>query len=303
MSKQTAISKIQDAITDEIFNALGIARRGLLRRMFGWMFNLPTRRFARIMFEADIEVGKFGAPGGCRRVLEGLSVCATVRGVENIPSDKPAIILSNHPGAYDSVALGSQVAREDLKIIVMDTRFYHTLPNIDTALIYVDADSTMNMPVLRQAIAHLKKGGIILQFGSGLIEPDPSIRPVGDEVFANWSNSLEVMLRKVPETEVVPAIASGVLLERFASHPFTKLHKDEMDKRRLAEFMQIIQQLIWPKSVKAKPRISFGKTMTLNLLERQKAGRRLMDVVIGNVREVLNEHQIWVSSLEENNAG
>ncbi|MCJ7695245.1 MAG: hypothetical protein MUO40_07430, partial [Anaerolineaceae bacterium] len=150
---------------------------------------------------------------------------------------------------------------------------------------------------------HLNKGGIFLQFGSGLIEPDPSIRSVGEEVFNKWSPSLEIMLRKVPQTKIVPAIASGVLKERFASHPFTHLRKDEMDKRRLAEFMQVIQQLIWPKSVKANPKISFGKVMTLKSLEKQSSDRRLMETVINNVRTALTEHLAWINSKNGINAG
>jgi len=295
MASETSVLKIQEAITDEIFFALGIARRGILRNMFGWLFYLPTRRFARIMFEADAAVEKGGAAGGCRKVLEGLGVQTTVRGLENIPSEGPVIILANHPGVYDSMAFGSCMERRDFKAIVMETRFYHTLPNLHPDLIYVDADPSKNMPVLREAIEHLNKGGIFLQFGSGLIEPDPSIRPIGDEVFAKWSTSLEIMVRKVPQTKIVPAIASGVLKERFASHPFTQLRKDEMDKRRLAEFMQVIQQLIRPKSVKADPKISFGKAMTLESLEQQSTGRRLMDAVISNVRDTLKEHLSWIN--------
>lgn len=297
MPNQTTILKIQEAITDEIFFALGIKRRGFLRRMLGWIFFLPTRRFARIMFEADSAVENGGAAGGCRKVLEGLGVKTTIRGVENIPTEGPVIILANHPGVYDSMAFGSCMKRRDFKAIVMETRFYHTLPHLHPDLIYVDTDPSKNMPALREAIAHLNNGGIFLQFGSGLIEPDPSIRPVGEEVFAKWSSSLEIMLRKVPETMVVPAIASGVLKERFASHPFTHLRKDEMDKRRLAEFMQVIQQLIWPKAVKAEPKISFGKVMTLNSLEQQSKSRRLMGAVIGNVRDTLTEHVAWINSM------
>ena len=102
------------------------------------------------------------------------------------------------------------------------------------------------------------------------------------------------MLRKVPQTRVVPAIASGVLLERFASHPLTWLRKDTMDKRRLAEFTQVIQQLISPASVKAQPRISFFSPWDLAALKKQPAGRTIMEAVIMRMKTYLVAHLEWI---------
>jgi hypothetical protein len=240
------VKKIRHSITDEIFFALGMKRTGFLRKNLGGLFNLPTHRFARMMAAVDQATGHGDLSAGCQTMSNFLNVQTLIKGEENIPLNGPAIILSNHPGAYDSIALGACVKRLDFKFIVGETRLYHALPNIRPLLIMVSLDTAQTMLALRQAIAHLQQGGILLQFGSGLIEPDPAIRPVGDEVFDKWSRSLEIMLRKVPQTRVVPAIASGVLQERFASHPLTWLRKDAMDKRRLAEFTQVIQQLIWP---------------------------------------------------------
>ena len=297
MISHSHTSLIQHTITDEIFFALGLGRKGLLRRSLGWLFYLPTWRFARIMAEVDAEVGRAGAGAGCHKALEALGVQAEVRGHENIPASGPAVILANHPGAYDSMALGACVPRLDFKAIVGETRFYHALLNIHPNLIYVSDDPAKSMVALRQAVEHLNRGGILLQFGSGLIEPDPAIRSVGDKVFEKWSPSLEIMLRKVPETKVVPAIASGVLLEHFASHPLTHLRQGEMDKRRLAEFIQVIQQLLFPRSVNARPQISFGPAMTLSNLEAESADRRLMGAVIARVKAQLADHMAWIGRI------
>jgi hypothetical protein len=289
------VKKIQKTITDEVFFALGMKRTGFLRKNLGWLFNLPTHRFARMVAAVDQAVEYGGLPAGCQTMSNFLNVQAISKGEENIPLNGPAIILSNHPGAYDSIAQGACVKRLDLKFIVSETRFYHTLPNIRPLLIMVSLDTAQTMLALRQAIDHLQQGGILLQFGSGLIEPDPAIRPVGDDVFDKWSRSLEIMLRKVPKTVVVPAIASGVLQKRFASHPLTWLRKDAMDKRRLAEFTQVIQQLIWPASIKACPRISFGSPMDFDLLEKQTRGKTIMENVINHMKVELTTHLDWIS--------
>ena len=180
----TLPKKIQQTITDEVFFALGLRRNGLLRNRLGWLFHLPTHRFACMMAEVDGATELGGLPAGCQAMSDFLNVKASVRGDENIPDEGPVIILSNHPGAYDSIALGSCVRRSDLKFIVGETGLYHALPHIEPNLIMVSQDATQTMLALRQAIEHLQSGGILLQFGSGLIEPDPAIRPEGDAVFA-----------------------------------------------------------------------------------------------------------------------
>jgi len=290
MTNSTLVKQIQSATTDEIFYALGLNRRGTLRRAFGWAFRAPTRRFARIMADVDAAVAEGGPPAGCQTMLDALGVQAKAEGVENIPPTGPAIILANHPGAYDSMAIGSLIPRTDLKVIAAKTRLYQVLPHIHPEMIYASEERSESMTALRQAITHFEADGILLQFGSGLIEPDPALYPVDDTVFERWSASIEVFMRKIPQVQIVPTIASNVLLKRFAQHPLTRLRKTGMDQRRLAEFMQIIQQLLFPKSVDAKPCISFGKPFTLEELEESGAQRRLMPAVLARVKDQLAHH-------------
>lgn len=290
MNQNSFVREIQSAITDEIFYALGLQRRGFLRSTFGWLFALPTRRFARIMADVDAAVQEGGPPAGCQTMLDALGVVALADGIENIPLSGPAIILANHPGAYDSMAIGSLIPRTDLKVIVAKTRFYQVLPHIHPEMIYASQDRTESMNALRQAIAHFKAGGILLQFGSGLIEPDPALYPMDDAVFSRWSPSIELFMRKVPDVQVVPTIASNVLLKRYGQHPLTRLRRDTMDQRRLAEFMQVIHQLLFPKSVQAKPCISFGAPFSLDALNISGSERKIMPIVIENVKKQLAHH-------------
>lgn len=298
MLETASVPDIRSAITDEIFFTLGLPRRGILRRGFGWLFALPTGIFARIMAEVDRAVAEGGPPRGCQAMLDQLGVEVDVRGRSNIPKEGPAIILANHPGAYDSMAIGSLIPRRDLKAIVAKTRLYQVLPNIHPKLLYVSKERSESMLALRGAVDHLKHGGILLQFGSGLIEPDPANQPVGDEVFAKWSPSLEILFRKAPETFVVPTIVSDVLLQRFLKHPLTRLRRDAMDQRRLAEFRQVIRQLLFPKSVDARPQVSFGRPFRLADLDLP-AARRLMPAVIERMKQQLVEHLIWVNQIKQ----
>ena len=111
MADHASVRTIQSAITDEIFFALGLKRRGVLRRGLGWVFTLPTRVFARYMAAVDAAIASGGPPAGCRVMMEALQVNITSQGQTNIPVTGPTLILANHPGAYDSMAIGSLIPR------------------------------------------------------------------------------------------------------------------------------------------------------------------------------------------------
>ena len=97
-----------------------------------------------------------------------------------------------------------------------------------------------------------------------------------------------------PSGVVVVQASSGVLLERFFNHPLVHLRRDAMDKRRLAEFLQIIRQLVKPQSVQAAPQISFGEPFTLEEILQESEDRRVMPAVIARMKAHLKAHLDWI---------
>lgn len=292
MVTREQLIQMRERITDEIFYALGLKKNGLPRKLLGRLFYLPTSRFTRMFAAADEAVDSGGLPAACKVLIDSLAVSVHASGVEYLSSEGPLMILSNHPGAYDSVAIGSLVPRTDFRIIVYEIPFYRALPRIGPRLIYAPTETTGRMVALRTAIDHLLKGGSLLQFGAGTIEPDPAVQAGAVEYLARWSASAEIMLRKAPETRVVLAVASGVLQKRFFTHPLIRLRRQPVAKRRLAEFLQVLQQLASPKSVKAEMRLSFAPPVSGHELIQQANGGRLMPVLIQHAHRLLAEHAL-----------
>ena len=290
MLSEPAINQVQSAITDEVFYALGLNRRGSFRHVFGWAFAKPTFRFSKMMVSVDRAVKEGGPQAGCKALLDIMKVKVSASGVENIPTEGPTLILSNHPGAYDSVAIGSLVPRLDLKIIAAITRLYQVLPHIHPVMIYASRDPKLRLTALRQAVAHFMNGGTLLQFSSGNIDPDPALSPITKEDFKIWHRSFELFLKKVPNLIIVPTIASNVLLKNFAEHPLTRIRRKPMDQRRLGEFVQIIRQILNPNSIEAHPFISFGKPLTMQDFVDEETGNGMMETLLLHVKELLTTH-------------
>lgn len=277
---------LKERITDEIIFALGFARAGIARRWLGPLFRAPAAHFGRIFARLEREVPRSGLPGGAREILPDFSLRPRIQGREQIPASGPLLLVSNHPGAYDSLAITACVPRPDLTIAVSDVPFLRSLPETGKHFIYIPPDPDGRTAALRACIAHLKTGGALLIFAHGEVEPDPAIMPGASESIGEWSRSIEIMLRKVPALRCLPVIASGVLLRRFVDNPLTRLRRLPAQRQKLGEVLQIMRQLIQPRSVQADVRVSFGAPLEASRLNPDE----LMPAVIRAARGVLEEH-------------
>ncbi len=290
MDATPSIKRMQARITDEVFRAMGSNPEKWPRKILGWFFYLPTRKCSRLFVRANQAAAQEGIPGGCRSLLKDLRVPLAVQGREHLPLEGPLLIVANNPGATDSACLGAGLSRGDLKLIVSETGFYHTLPAISPWLIQVGKSQASRMLALREAIAHLHGGGAVLTFGSGLIEPDPALGNGKDVGIKDWSPALGIMLRKAPETRLVLAIVSGVLLPRFANHPLCRIRQDSIGQRRWAGFLQVIWHLLFPWRVAPRPRVSFAPPVMLADLQAEGGTARVMPRILARAEAFQAEH-------------
>jgi len=285
-SERKHVAVFRDKITDEICKAFGFSPTGVMRRLLGPLFRLPTSRFGRIAARADDEVESSGLSGGARRILNDLALEVTACGAKNIPMDGPLLLASNHPGAFDSVAILSCIPRRDVKVLISDVPFTRAFAFARRYFIYVPKDASGRMTTLRASIDHLKSGGALLIFAHGDVEPDPEASPGADECIQDWSPSIEMMLRKVPDCRVQVTITSGVLMPKFVSSPIVKIRKTVAKRQKLAEFLQISRQMAFASGDKTSVHISFAEPVKGVDLARGET----MSVVVDIARRLLKEH-------------
>src|SRR5512143_1614653 len=106
---------LRERITDEVFFALGFTRTSLARRALGPLFRSPTTHFARIADRLETEVSQNGLASGAQCILPDFSTRVTTRHLERIPPSGPLLMVTNHPGSYDSLAYAAVIPRPDLK--------------------------------------------------------------------------------------------------------------------------------------------------------------------------------------------
>ncbi len=249
-------------IIDEIIIALKQPPRGSARRLLGPLLTLPARRFAMLMAEVDRRVAQNGLVAAAHWLLTQIVAGIETRGTEHLPHAGPLLITANHPGAYDIVALIASIGRDDLKVIASGVPFTRSLIATAPHLIYVNPDdlgAPDRMVAIRSGIRHLQNGGALLIYPSGIVDPDPDIAPGLAEAIGTWSGSLEIFLRRAPQTCVAPAIVSSVLSPQYLQNPLVKIPRTAWEKRKLAEMIQVSWQMIKNRPIDLTPRLTFGK--------------------------------------------
>ncbi len=261
--EQEVVGQISADIYAEIYKAGKIPNIQIIRKLVKVLLRKPVSNFSHFIARLDALIGAYGFVDAARIAIDELSGGYQSSGAERIPSSGPLIVASNHPGTYDGFALIANMQREDFKIMVSGIPFFQNLPNASKYLIYSTRDVQVRMQAMRDSISHLKSGGALLIFPSGRIDPDPAVLPGAESALSLWSRSILVFKKKVPESSLVLAITSGVLSKAFANHPYPRLFRNDHERRRVMEFMQIIKQMVRRKPVSVNPCVSFSLPVTL----------------------------------------
>jgi hypothetical protein len=264
-----------------------------MSRLIEPLFRPGIRRFAEFSSEFDSYVAQLGLRKASEAVLPRFIVPAEVKGAEHVPSDGPLLIAANHPGAYDGFILASKLARNDLKIVASSYEFIRRLPATAERFIFVSKDPHQRMSAIRASIRQLREKGSLLIFPAGVVEPDPDVVPGLQESLSGWSPSLEIMLRKVPETKVVTAIISGVLSTRWFRKPITWFSKQPKHSQAIAEVFQVMQQFFFPNSLLLAPRVTFDRPATTDELRDGDDKGNVLSGLIRRADMLLTEHMSW----------
>lgn len=256
--------KLADDLVYELNKSLGFRKGGLSHLILRPLVWKPMIRFSELATIFESRIVQEGWQKAAAWFITHFVDRVSVIGAENIPSEGPLLIASNHPGAYDSLVISSLIPRDDLKIIASDIPFVKKLPDTSQHMIFSAPDSYARMQAARQALRHLKEGGALLVFARGTMDPDPAFMPGSELELTRWTSSLGLFLRSVPETKTAVSLISGVLAPRYIHHPATLFRRGRVNKQRLSEFFQVMYQLLVPGRLRVSPSLSFTAPFSLD---------------------------------------
>jgi hypothetical protein len=285
-----AIHVLSESLIGEVFKALGLAEAGRARQLFGGLLRRATDRLSEIGLTFDGLCASHGFSAAAEWALGNWCRSIQARGAEHVPRDGPLLVISNHPGTYDALVIASRLRRDDLMIIASDIGFLRRLPHACQNFVFLDSCLQSRACAMRSGIRHLRRGGAVLLYGTGLIDPDPAISREAEAHIDHWSPSIDLFLRLVPQVRVVLSVVSHAVSLGWARSPITLLRRDAMDRRRVAEFGQVLQQLFLPGSLFLSPRLSLGPAIEPARLPLQSADGRSLEYLIAREKDLLHDH-------------
>jgi hypothetical protein len=285
------LKEVTVILFSQLVQVMGFSHPNWLTRLLYLFLKSPAQRMSSMLVELDHNIPRYGWNAAVKKFTSRLVNNVHLQGVENIPSQGPLMVICNHPAAYDVAILAAAIPREDLKILASDIPIVQIFPYISQHIIPVPYHIPSRFQTVRSTIHHLKNDGAIFLFPRGNVEPDPCVSPGAIQSLSGWSPSVELFLRKVPQTCTVVAIASGMLSGRWFKNPLVKLWKKYEQRQKVAEIFQIASQLLTGKPTNVTPMVSFSSPLSLAELggERSPQGT-LIASLTAQASDLLSTH-------------
>jgi hypothetical protein len=248
---------------DEMVAALGLGLGdGVVRGVLRLGFRLASSRLGHVLAQFDRYVARDGASLAAAATLDALGVTWKRHG--EVPRKGAALVASNHPGAYDAFLLLASIDRPDVAIVATDRAFLRALPELAKRLILISDTTLSRAAGAKRAHRHLARGGALVHFGAGVIEPDPAFATdPATPALATWRPGTGMLVRSAARAggTVTTAIVSGVHSPRAKRLLVTRLCE-----RRGITTMAPLLQVALPGCRDVFARVRFGDAVEASTL-------------------------------------
>lgn len=301
---EAEIRSLARTLVNEMVGAVGLPKVAFFQTLFWFLFRGLMSRFAALGLTFDRLVAAQGLPKASEMALSYFCESVSGRGEQFVPSAGPLLVVSNHPGTYDALVIFSRLGRADIRWISSEIPFLDHLPYTRQHIIFASRRSAyQRMTAMRAAIRHLRAGGALLYFGAGHRDPDPAVYVGAADEMDAWLPGIDFFFRHVPGLRLLPVIVSHVVDPGWARSPITRLRRRPIDSRRLAEFGQVITQLLRPGSLMLAPAISFGPLADFATLQDESTPENVLPAVVARQKALLIDHLDWAQSARLASAG
>lgn len=274
------LRRLTELNADDLLTAFGLTRVGKVRPLLRWLVRRPAEQFARRVMAYDAAVGRGGLAAGGRVVLGQWTRSATFHGQEHVPASGPVLVVANHPGLSDGPAVFAALPRTDIRIIAAERAFLDALPHTLPYLLIAGDSVTRRQSALRGALRHLKRGGTLLTFPAGRIEPDPALFASALPRLEAWREHFDIFPRLVPNLTIVPAITDGVVAPASLRNPLIRLRRQQRDRDWLAATLQVLVRRYQNVDV----RVTFGQPIRA---DDYAHAEEVVDAVLAEARRIV----------------
>ncbi len=197
-----------------------------IRGGLAFLFALPALRFAVRLASFNRDINRRGLRVAAEHLLgqfyHGVTVYGEPPSDINSTLDKDSgsaglLVLANHPGVGDSLALLSILERDKVRLVAAERDFFYALPALLPYLILVPEDPARRSRVIRAMLDALKRGETVVLYPAGEIERDPFLHPEQPPL-KNWSAVIGLLIRMARDKNFDFTIASVLTANVIPAH-------------------------------------------------------------------------------------
>jgi 1-acyl-sn-glycerol-3-phosphate acyltransferase len=229
-----------DANVQSFIEAFRLEQVQPLQSTFRVLIQPLARRIAGTVLEYDARIACEGLASASRWMLDEFQTELRIYNIERIPNRGPLLVVANHPGMSDAMALFASLPRQDIKIVAKKNAILPLLQGIGQHIIFVPDSSLSPISTVRAVTKQLRAGCTVILYPAGAIEPDPATRSNAVDTLPRWSHSLKVFAQRVPGLQVLPVCVSGVISHSVLRHPITQLYRTQERRDWVAATLMVL---------------------------------------------------------------
>lgn len=203
---------------EDMLDSIG-ARGPRLRFLLSLLCVAPAAFFTARLLRFDRDIGARGIAQASDTILRSLYRGVTIEcGTGIVPTTGGTLVLGNHPGLGDAIALLSTLDRDDVLIVGHDRPFFRLLPELFARIIPVPDEPRRRITVISAILDALEEGKLVLLYPAGVIEPDPLGPRRDGAVVGEWTEAVGNLIcrarRRNQSFTIIEAMVAGVYGER-----------------------------------------------------------------------------------------
>jgi 1-acyl-sn-glycerol-3-phosphate acyltransferase len=252
----------------DLVTLAGAQNSWLMRNALQVGMSRQLSQFADNMAAFNARLGTHGLSEAAVDICARYSGKVAAQGLANIPGEGPLLLVSNHPGMFDTLAIYATLPRSDIRVVARPQPLLGLLSSLAPNLLLLPDEGPGRSGGLREMLRVLREGTPLLIFPAGHLEPEPVL--LGQhgppdrfttEPFAPWSAGIGTMVRMAARQgiplRVVPTSIVGVLSASTWKW-FGPLIRTKPTLRRREDLVAVLQ-VAFPSLGPTTIRVTYGE--------------------------------------------
>ena len=288
------LRQFKEVCRRDLASLSGLQKSRIGRTLLQTVLSRQLRLFADNLATFNLELITLGLAEASTALCQRYGGRVVAEGLEHVPRSGPLLLVSNHPGMFDTLGIYASLPRPDIRVLARPQPLLGLMTSLAPNLLMLPDEGAGRSGGLRQVLQLLRADGALLIYPAGHLEPEPmllgrhGLKDAPSEPLIPWSSGVGTLVKLAARQgiplQVVPVALAGVLSTqtwRWFS-PILKLRKTLRGREDLTAVLQVAFPGWGPTTV----RVRYGAPLAASTLA---AGDADVEAITGQIRSIVQD--------------